>query len=211
MALVSVIMPVYNGEKYLAEAIDSILVQTFTDFELLIVDDGSQDGSAEIIRSYEKRDRRIRFFQLEENMGAATARNRGISAAGGEYVTSMDCDDVSLPERLQKQVDFLQSNPNIGGLGTCARMVHEDLKTTIGNFNVPQQHAHIALNMFVGASFVGATVMLRRHFLMLSMVMNQGGDTAWIPSYSVDCYLKRRSSSPICLRACCFTAAMSRR
>ena len=69
MPLVSVVMPVYNGEKFLAEAIESILAQTFTDFEFLIVDDGSQDNSAEIIRAYEERDDRIRFFQLERNVG----------------------------------------------------------------------------------------------------------------------------------------------
>ena len=123
MPLVSVIMPVYNGEKYLAEAIDSILVQTFTDFELLIVDDGSQDNSAEIIRSYVKRDSRIRFFQQEQNEGSANARNRGIANAKGEFIAAMDCDDVSLPERLQKQVDFLESHPEIGALGTRGRGV----------------------------------------------------------------------------------------
>ena len=84
MPLVSVIMSVYNGEKYLTEAINSILAQTFAEFELLIVDDGSKDNSAEIIRSYEQGDSRIRFFQLERNMGLASARNRGISAARGD-------------------------------------------------------------------------------------------------------------------------------
>ena len=165
MPLVSVIMPVYNGEKYLAEAIDSILAQTFTDFEFLIVDDGSQDNSAEIIRSYEKRDRRIRFIQLERNMGAAVARNRGIAAAGGEYITGMDCDDVSLPERLQKQVDFLKSHPEIGGIGAFARVVNHDLTTLIYDFEVPRKHALIALTMFFGYGFIGATIMLRREFL----------------------------------------------
>lgn len=80
MPLVSVIMPVHNGEKYLAEAIDSILAQIFTDFELLIVDDGSQDSSAQIIRSYEKRDERIRFFQIEYNVGVGSAKNHAIPA-----------------------------------------------------------------------------------------------------------------------------------
>ena len=124
MPLVSVIMPVYNGEKYLAEAIDSILA---TDRSLissyLIVDYGSQDKSAEIIRSYEKRDRRIRFFQLERNMGAAVARNRGDLQLQSWRLTllGMDCDDISLPERLQKQVVFLQSNPDIGAVGVSGQ------------------------------------------------------------------------------------------
>ena len=81
--LVSVVMPVFNGERFLAEAIDSILAQTFSDFELIIVDDGSQDRSAAIIREYEKRDARIRFFQLERNIGEAPARNYAVGRVDG--------------------------------------------------------------------------------------------------------------------------------
>ena len=164
MALVSVVMPVYNGERFLADAIESILAQTYTDFELLIVDDGSTDASAEIIRAYENRDRRIRFFQLQRNMGQAATLNRGIANATGKFITIMDCDDESLPQRLEKQVEFLQSNPEIGALGTGSRVVNEDL-ATLFDYEVPQQHALIALNLFFGASFVGATVMLRREML----------------------------------------------
>ena len=104
-------MPVYNGEKYLAEAIDSILAQTYADFELLIVDDGSTDCSAEIIRSYEPRDSRISFKQLERNSGQGPALNAGLEMASGEYITNMDCDDISFPQRLEKQAAFLQSHP----------------------------------------------------------------------------------------------------
>ena len=102
-------MPVYNGEKYVGEAIDSILAQTFSDFELIIVDDGSQDRSAEVIREYEKRDERIRFLRHERNRGEAAARNRGLDAATGDYIAAMDCDDLSLPQRLEEQVRYLQS------------------------------------------------------------------------------------------------------
>ena len=165
MPLVSVIMPVYNGEKYLAEAMESILAQTFTDFEFLIVDDGSTDDSAEIIQSYEERDNRIRFFQQVRNMGKADARNCGIAAAKGEYITGMDCDDVSLPERLQKQVDFLQSHPDIGALGTCGKVVNHDMTTLLYYFEVQRQHALIALDLFLDYGFLPATVMLRREFL----------------------------------------------
>ena len=99
MPLVSVVMPVFNGERFIGEAIESILSQTFTDFELSIVDDGSEDRSEEIVQAFQERDGRIQFFQLETNMGPATARNCGISASRGEYVTFMDCDDVSLLNR----------------------------------------------------------------------------------------------------------------
>ena len=166
MPLVSVVMPVFNGEKYLAEAIESILVQTFTDFELIIVDDGSQDGSAQIIRAYEKRDERIQFIRLEENMGPATARNSGIFASCGEYITSMDCDDVCLPERLRKQVDVLQSKPDIGGVGTHAAAVDANLQQMFDRMP-PKHHALILLNQFIeGKHFVPASVMLRRNLLL---------------------------------------------
>ena len=106
MPAVSVIMPVYNGERFLAEAIESILEQTFTDFELLIVDDASQDGSLQIIREYAARDDRILVIPSESNLGIADARNLGIRRAIGDYITTMDCDDISLPRRLQMQVDL---------------------------------------------------------------------------------------------------------
>ena len=131
-------MPVLNGERYLAEAIESILSQTFADFELIIVDDGSDDRSAEIIRSFQERDGRIQFIQLEDNMGPATARNCGIFASCGEYVTFMDCDDISLRERLEKQASFLDSHPQIGAVGICVQLVNRDLSTRIAEVNLPQ-------------------------------------------------------------------------
>ena len=148
MPQVSVIMTVYNGEKFLAEAIESILAQTFTDFELLIVDDGSTDESAARIKAIAQRDKRIHFVQLGENVGMADARNCGIAAATGEYIAIMDCDDVSLPERLEKQVAFLRANPEIGALGAGARVTNHDMTRHLYDFELLQQHALIALNVF---------------------------------------------------------------
>ena len=155
-------MPVFNSERFLAEAIESILTQTFTDFELIIVDDGSTDGSADIIRAYAEQDSRIRFVQLAENMGDAGARNASIARASGEYITGMDSDDISLPERLQKQVDFLQTNPEIGGVGTHADVVCEDLQYIFSR-RPPQKHALILLDKYIGDPFVHASVMMRRN------------------------------------------------
>ena len=166
MPLVSVVMPVFNGERFIGEAIESILSQTFTDFELIIVDDGSEDRSEEIVQAFQERDGRIQFFQLETNMGPATARNCGISASRGEYVTFMDCDDVSLLNRLEKQAGFLDSNPEIGAVGICVQMVNRDLSTLIAEVNLPQRHCLITLDMFVGVGFVYATIMVRREFLI---------------------------------------------
>ena len=161
MPRVSVVLPVYNGEKYLAEAIDSILSQSFADFELILVDDGSQDSSIHVMRAYEQRDARVCVYQLENNMGMADARNFGIEHARGEYVTTMDCDDISLPQRLQMQVDFLDAKAGIGAVGTSGRALNEDLSAVLFDLNVPPEHCLIVLNSFVGVSFIYTTVMAR--------------------------------------------------
>ncbi|MCE2470634.1 MAG: glycosyltransferase family 2 protein [Anaerolineae bacterium] len=165
MPLVSVIMPVYNGEKFLGAAIESILAQTFTDFELVIVDDGSTDGSAEIVLSFEAQDARVHFIQLAQNSGHGPALNAGLAVAKGEFIGCMDCDDISLPQRLEKQVAFLGSHPQIGAVGTWAKVQNEDLTSTHFEFKVPESHALIAFNLLFGASFVGSTVLTRRDYI----------------------------------------------
>lgn len=164
--MVSVVMPIFNGEKYLAEAIESILDQTFTDFEFIIIDDGSQDSSAEIVQTYAARDKRINFLKLHRNKGTAAACNLAIAKFRGQYFTRMDCDDISLPERLEKQVDFLQSHLEIGALGANRRVVNHDLSTILYPHILSQQHALIALDWFISPMFMGATLMLRRDFLL---------------------------------------------
>ena len=165
MPLVSVIMAVYNDEDHVAAAIESILAQTFTDFEIIIVDDGSQDRSPQIARDYMDRDGRIRLIQLERNQGPAAARNRAIAAAKGEFVAGMDSDDVCLPERLRKQVELLQSAPDIGAVGSHARVVDADLQILF-NSRPPRRHAHLMLYQFIEEyPFVYALVMFRRPLL----------------------------------------------
>ena len=159
-------MPVYNGERFLAEAIESILTQTFTDFELIIVDDGSTDGSAEIIRSFAERDARIRLIQHRENLGISSACNTGIAEARGKYIAGMDSDDISLPDRLQKQLDILESNAEIGGVGVGTQLVNDDL-TPRETYRLPEDHAFILLNMMIGGlSIIRASMMVRREILV---------------------------------------------
>jgi len=114
---ISVVMSVYNGEKYLREAIDSILSQTFHDFEFIIIDDGSNDGSAEVVRSYT--DSRIRFVQ-QENRGLAAALNRGVLLARSGLIARMDQDDISMPDRFEKQYEYLQKHKEVVALGAAA-------------------------------------------------------------------------------------------
>jgi len=150
MPLVSVVMPVYNREKYVAHAIESILGQTFTDFELIIVDDGSRDRSPEIIREYERRDDRVRFLRQGCNMGVASARNCGIDDAGGEFLAFMDSDDVSLPTRLEQQLHFLKQHPEIGAVGLRSKMLNHDMTVQVGIKAGRRLHAPIVLSLFTG-------------------------------------------------------------
>lgn len=164
MPAVTVVMPVHNGERYVAEAIESILGQTFSDFEFIIVDDGSKDSSLEVIRSYEACDNRIRLVRFKRNMGAPNARNHAINLASADYIAMMDCDDVCMPQRLERQVDHLSANQAIGVLGAGAQAVSEDL-SPLYLFDLPEHHALIAFNVFVGSFFVHPTVMIRRQLL----------------------------------------------
>lgn len=114
---VSVIMSVYNGETYLKESIDSIIVQTFKDFEFIIINDGSTDKSEEIILDYLKKEKRIILIQ-QQNIGLTKSLNRGLSIAQGLFIARQDADDISLKTRLAKEVDFLNKNPEYALVGT---------------------------------------------------------------------------------------------
>ncbi len=113
---VSVVMPVYNGENYLNDSINSILNQTFKDFEFLIINDGSTDKSLDIIKSF--KDERIIIINNESNLKLANTLNKGISLSNGKYIVRMDCDDISLPYRIEKQVKFMEENKDIGICGS---------------------------------------------------------------------------------------------
>jgi len=108
---ISVIMPVYNAEKFLSESIDSILRQTFSDFEFIIINDGSTDSSQKIVDSYAKRDDRIKVHK-QTNHGVVFTANKAIDLARGDYIARIDADDVAMPDRLQQQFDLLEKNQN---------------------------------------------------------------------------------------------------
>jgi glycosyltransferase involved in cell wall biosynthesis len=120
MPKISVILPVYNAEKYLKEAIDSILGQTYTDFELLLLNDGSTDGSEKIIQSYD--DSRIVYLKNEKNEGLIFSLNKAIDLAKGEYIARMDADDIALPGRFAKQLLYLENN-DVSVLATTVKLI----------------------------------------------------------------------------------------
>ena len=125
---VTVLMPVYNGEKYLKESIESILNQTFTDFEFLIINDGSIDNTFKIIKSY--KDPRIRLLENEKNLGLVATRNRGIKESLGEFIALLDSDDVAYPKRLKKQINFLESHSEFGIVGSWINIIDANGKLT---------------------------------------------------------------------------------
>lgn len=152
-------MPVYNCEDYVGEAIESILNQTFGDFEFLIFDDGSTDRSLEIIRSYT--DSRIRLFTSAENRGYVVHLNRGLDLARGAYIFRMDADDIALPERFERQVEFMDIHPEVGLCGTWYRVfgAFEELRRP------PVSHEEIQLHFLHSSTLNHPSVVLRRQVL----------------------------------------------
>lgn len=158
MPKVSVIMPAYNAEKYIAEAIDSILAQTYTDYEFIILNDCSTDRTEEIILSF--KDSRIVYLKNEENMGVAKTLNRGLSVARGEYIARMDADDISLPERFEKQVAWLDAHPQIGVLGCNVESFDENGAIATGwSSTDPEQ---MKIDLFFSCGLAHPSVMMRR-------------------------------------------------
>ncbi len=157
--LVTVLMPVYNGSKYLGEAIESILNQTFNDFEFLIIDDKSKDNSVEIIRSYN--DQRIRLIQNNENIGQSLTLNRGIRLSTGRYVARLDQDDISLPNRLKAQFEYMEKKPWIGLLCCQVWDVDENRKF-ISTKKKPVSHHQNMWKLLYHCSLYHPTVFIRK-------------------------------------------------
>jgi glycosyltransferase involved in cell wall biosynthesis len=122
--VISVVMSVYNGQKYLRESIESILVQTYKDFEFIIINDGSSDSSRDIISSYD--DPRIRLIDNEKNMGLTWSLNRAIELSRCEYIARQDADDISVAERLEKQLNYMENHPQVAVVGCFGNVFNTD-------------------------------------------------------------------------------------
>ncbi len=148
-------MAVYNGEKYLAEAIESILKQTFGDFEFIIVDDGSTDRTMELLTSFATRDERIRIIANEKNIGLAGSLNSAIEIAQGELIARMDADDISLPDRFEKQVRFLSNHSTVRIVGGSLIQINE-VGNKQGRLVPPSSSSLIRWNMLLGNGIVAS-------------------------------------------------------
>ena len=162
---VSVIMAVHNAERWLAEAIESVLNQSFTDFEFLIHNDGSSDGSLEILQNYMTQDNRI-MVSTSDNQGPSAARNTAIDKACGEFLAIMDADDVCLPDRFEKQLAYLDANPDCVVIGGCETTMDEK-RRPIFDLRVPLTHEEIDGNNLRGITSIRhPTVMMRRAIVL---------------------------------------------
>jgi len=161
--LVSVVMSVFDGERFLAEAVESILAQTFVDFEFLIIDDGSRDGTAQMLAAYAGRDSRVRILS-QENRGLVAALNRGIATAAGRYIARMDADDVSKPWRFEQQVAFLEAHPEMAMVGGAVAFMNAEGKFLRENAN-PTEDAEIRAALVDDCPFWHPTVLIRKDVL----------------------------------------------
>jgi len=159
---ITVLLPVYNGAKYLNPAVESLLAQTFRDFELLLINDGSTDESAAILAGYD--DRRIRLEHNPTNLGLPATLNKGLELARAPYIARMDCDDISLPTRLEKQFHYLEAHPEIGILGSNYRLIGS--QGSPGDFsNFPSEHCLIRWGLIFGSQIPHPCAMMRLEVL----------------------------------------------
>lgn len=158
--IISVLMPVYNPGSYLRGAIDSILNQTFSDFEFLIINDGSTDESLDIIASYS--DPRIKVINNQKNLGLSPSLNRAAMMARGKYLARMDADDVTLPDRFQRQVSYLEKHSEVGVLGGSIRIIDERGDMLLQVPPVPYEPIAVQWEMLFRNPMIHPTIMMRR-------------------------------------------------
>ncbi len=178
---VSVVMPVYNGGQYLKAAIESILTQTFKNFELVIINDGSTDQSEDIIKTYQ--DERVRLIS-RGNKGLVDTLNEGITKARGELIARMDADDISEPTRLEEQVKFLEKYPDIGLVGTTSFIIREDGRYSHVNPVLTEDQdlrkAFLVGNMFVHGSAMVRSDVLKKSGLYRKLALHAEDYDLWV-------------------------------
>ena len=160
----SVVLPVYNAEKYLDEAVQSVLNQTFRDFEVIIIDDASKDSSWPIIQKYAASDSRIRAYKNEKNLKLSLTLNKGIGLASGKYIIRVDADDISLPDRFQKQIDYMEQNLQVGVSGGAMKMINGEGEP-IGERKYSLTDKDLRKRIFMFSPFSHPTLIIRKAIL----------------------------------------------
>jgi len=162
---VSVLMSVYNGERFLRDSVESILGQSYTDFEFLILDDNSTDSTWEILQQYAEKDTRIALIRNEQNIGLTRSLNKGLRLARGEYLARQDADDVSLQQRLELRVKFLDAHPKVGVVGSALEIIDENGKV-LAQRKPATADAELRLEMLIKNSSLLHTSILARTSLL---------------------------------------------
>ena len=168
---ISIVMAAYNEELTISKAIDSICAQTFNDWELIIIDDGSTDSTADVVRRYIDKDSRIRFVRNKTNMKLPTSLNKGIRLAKADLIARADADDINLPERLAKQFAFMQAHPEVDVLGTGAYLLDATGKR-INAVLLQQTHENFEKLPLIKTHFFHPSVMIRRRFFEVAGYYN---------------------------------------
>ena len=161
---ISVIMSAYNSEKYIEKAIESILDQSFADFEFIIVDDASKDNTLDIIESYQKSDQRIKLLRNKNNLGLTKSLNKALNESQNNYIARMDADDISHPERLETQINYLKDNPEIDILGTSAYNINEQGDILKGR-TVPLSCSDIKNTILLANPVIHSSVIMKKSSL----------------------------------------------
>jgi glycosyltransferase involved in cell wall biosynthesis len=159
-------MTVYNAATFVEESVGSVLAQGYSNWEFVIVDDSSTDGTYEILQKFSSADARIRLFRMAKNLGKPLAANFGFSQCNGKYIALLDADDVLMPQRLDRQVEFMESNPEIGMCGSNVDLM-DQTGEPVCTFIVPSSHDSIMKTMVRHDPFFYPSVMLRKSLLQL--------------------------------------------
>ena len=157
-ALVSIVLPVYNGEKYLAESLDSVLAQTYQNWELVIINDGSTDGTENLILKYQ--DKRIKYLPNDGNKGIIFSLNRGLQESNGIYIARLDADDIALPHRLEKQVRFLSENLDYDMCGSYFQTIDSNGRL-LKNVTFPANNRDAQSYLLLHNCFCHSAIMMR--------------------------------------------------
>ena len=188
---ISIVMAAFNEEQMIGRALDSILQQTFTDWELIVIDDGSTDTTVEVVQGYAAKDSRIRLDCNEANLELSASLNRGIGLARADLIARADADDFNLPERLARQHDYMQEHEEIDVLGTGAYLLDETGRC-VNPFLHPTTHAELESLPFLKIQFFHPSVLIRRRFFARAGLYDPGYPNAedkelWLRGLTVGC------------------------
>jgi glycosyltransferase involved in cell wall biosynthesis len=178
--LVSILLPIHNASKYLKTCLESLLNQSYGHIEIIAIDDGSTDNSLKILKSYARKDYRLKVFKNKKRYGLATCLNRGLKYASGYFLAFMDADDTSHREKIAKQVAYLTHNPKATAVGTNCQFVNPlTSQITISNF--PLDHAAISETLFAGMTMQPETVMINKTMLPKDLLKFTGTSYRFLP------------------------------